>query len=203
MNVRRRSSWCLPALALVAGGIGACDGGSQEREDQRRALEQRREQMVIQYASVQNQIRSVQAEALGEPEVIEVQERFYAVMRAKMIELDPQAEELLDRATQVGADLERLSGPVALQPGEEPPPAGERAAVGRELAELERAMRPIQSEALADPTVAAVFSELQDAVVAAILRLDPDSQVVLDRIKALEDDIAELDRQIAAVGGGD
>lgn len=203
MDVRWCGAWSLAALALVAGGIAGCDDGAREREDQRRALEQRREQMVIQYASVQNQIRSVQGQALSEPEVIEVQERFYEVLRAKMIELDPQAEALLDRATAVGADLERLSGPVTLQPGEEPPPAGERAAVGRELAELEQAMRAIQSAALEDSAVAATFYELQDAVVAAMVRLDPQSQVVLDRINELEDDIAELDRQIAEVGGED
>ncbi len=203
MHIRWRGSWHLAAAVLVAGGIAACDDGAQERAEQRRALEQRREQMVIQYVSVQNQIRSVQAQALSEPEVVEVQDRFYDVLRAKMIELDPEAEAMLDRALAVGSDLERLSGPVALQPGEAPPPAGERTAVGRELAELERAMRPIQSAALEDPAVATTFFELQDAVVAAMVRLDPESQIVLDRIKGLEDDIAELDRQIAEVGGAD
>ena len=190
----------LTAAALVAGAGASCDDGAEDRAEQRRALEQRREQMVIQYASVQNQIRSVQARALGEPGVVEVQERFYEVLRARMIALDPQAEAMLDRARQVGADFNRLAGPVLLQPGDEPPSAAERAAVGRELAELEMAIRPLESEALEDPLVAATFSELQDSVAATIVRLDPAAERVLERIKAMEDDIRALDLQIAALG---
>ncbi|MFQ5529432.1 MAG: hypothetical protein ACE5FP_03710 [Gemmatimonadota bacterium] len=199
IDVRRRRAWCLEAVTLVAALAVACDDGSQARADQRRALEQRREQLVIQNVSVQNQIRSVQGQALDEPGVVAVQARFYDVLRARMIELDPGAESMLDRAKQVGADLERLSGPVLLGPGDEPPPAGERAAVGRELAELERAMRPLQSEALKDPLVAATFLELQDSVKATIVRLDPNAAQVLENIKAVEDAIRELDVQIAAL----
>ncbi|TFG66725.1 MAG: hypothetical protein E4H28_00975, partial [Gemmatimonadales bacterium] len=84
----------LASLAVVP--AMACDDGARARDDARLALEQRREQLVIQYVSVQNQIRGLQGQALDDPTVIELQARFYAVMRTRMIELDPQAEAWLD-----------------------------------------------------------------------------------------------------------
>ncbi len=175
----------------------ACDDGSRARDDARIALEQRRGQLVIQYIAVQNQIRSLQGQALDDSTVIEFQTTFYEVMRAEMIELDPQAEGWLERATVVGAQMERLTGPLLLSPGEEPPPADEHAAVGSELAELERIMRPVQSAALRDPGVARAFDELQEAVAATIVRLDPNAALTMEQMQVIDGEIRELDRQIA------
>lgn len=185
-------------LVAVASTV-ACDSGNGEVDAERLALEQQKQQLFIQYASVQNQIRSAQSQALEEPAIIELQERFYEVLRTRMIALDPQAEAWLDRAREVGAEVERLSGPIELEPGEEPPPAEDRAAIGRELAELEVTLRDVQSEALASPDVAAIFSELQDSVAAAIVRINPDAGAVLENMKELEGTIAGIDAQIEAL----
>ena len=188
----------LTVLAVLAlAPVVACDDGSRARDDARIVLEQRREQLVIQYVAVQNQIRSLQGQALDDSTVIEFQATFYDVMRTRMIELDPRAESWLERATEVGAQMERLTGPVLLSPGEEPPPAEEHTAVGRELAELERVMRPVQSEALQDPGVASAFAKLQEAVAATIVRLDPNAAVTMEQMQFIDGEIRELDRQIA------
>ncbi len=187
----------LTVLALVP--TVACDDGSRARDDERRSLEQRREQLVIQFASVQSQIREVQARALDDPTIVGLQAQFYEVLRTRIIELDPRGEEWLDRAAQVGADLERLSVPLLLAPGEEPPPAEDRIAVGRELAELERILRPVQSEALQYPEVAGAFAELQDSLATAMVRLDPNAARILERMEAVDGEVQELDRQIAAL----
>jgi len=198
-----RAGSCIQSTGLVALVVlvlvpaVACGDRSQARDDERRSLEQRREQLVIQFASVQNEIRAVQAQALDEPMIAGLQARFYGVLRTRIIELDPQGEEWLDRATQVGADLERLSGPLLLAPGEEPPPAEDRIAVGRELAKLERLLRPIQSEAMRYREVATAFAELQDSLAAAIVRLDPNAARTLERMQALDGEVRELDLQIA------
>lgn len=186
-------------LLVVAAGMAACDSGDSEKEAERLALTQQRQQLVIQYASLQNQLRSAQGQALDEPAIIELQERFYEALRARMIALDPRAEAWLDRAREVGAEVDRLSGPIMLQPGEEPPPAEDRAALGRELASLEITLREVQSQALASPDVAVVFSELQDSVAAAIVRINPDLESTLENIKELERTIADLDARIAAL----
>lgn len=186
-------------LLVAAAGVVACDSGDNDIEAERLALTQQRQQLVIQYASVQNQIRSAQAQALDEPAIIDLQERFYEVLRERMIALDPRAEAWLDRAREVGAEVDRLSGPIMLQPGEEPPPAEDRAAIGRELASLESTLREVQSQALASPDVAVVFSELQDSVVAAIVRINPELEATLENMKELETMIANLDARIAAL----
>ena len=199
IRTRNPDRWTgLTVLASLAAVLAmACDDGSRARDDERIALEQRRALLVIRYASVQNQIRQLQGQALDDPTVIALQARFYDLMRARMIELDPQAEAWLDRATEVGAEVERLSGPVLLLPGEEPPPAEERTAIARELADLELAMRPLQSEALQYAEVATAFAELQNSVAATIVRLDPNASLTLDQMQGLDDDIRALDRQIA------
>ena len=196
-TIQSTGLFVLVVLAVVP--AVACGDGSRARDDERRALEQRREQLVIQFASVQNEIRAVQARALDDPMIAGLQARFYDVLRARIIKLEPQGEEWLDRATQVGADLERLSGPLLLAPGEKPPPAEDRIAVGRELAELERILRPIQSEALRYPEVATAFAELQDSLATAMVRLDPNAARTLERMQALDGEVQELDRQIAAL----
>jgi hypothetical protein len=186
-------------LLVAAAGAAACDSSSREADDERLALEQQKHQLVIQYASVQNQIRSAQSQALDEPAIIELQGRFYEVLRARMIAIDPRAEAWLDRAREVGAEVDRLSGPIVLAPGEEPPPAADRAAIGRELASLEITLREVQSAALAAPDVATVFAEFQDSVAAAIVRIDPNTAPVLENMKELERRIAAMDSQIAAL----
>lgn len=193
----RRSIGLSVLITLAVMPASACDDGTQARDDAKLALEQRREQLVIQYVSVQNQIRALQGQALDDSIVIELQARFYEVMRIKMIELEPQAEAWLDRATEVGAELERLTGPLLLSPGEDPPPAEERTAIGRDLAQLEKAMRPVQSEALEYPEVAGAFAELQDSVAATIVRLDPDAALTLEQMQVIDDEIRKLDRQLA------
>ena len=115
---------------------------------------------------------------------------------------DPQALNIsngVTRSGEVGAEVDRLSGPIVLAPGEEPPPASERTAIGRELAELEVTLREVQSEALASPEVAAAFSELQDSVAAAIVRINPDASAALENMKKLERNIAAIDVRIAAL----
>ena len=184
---------------IAVAGLAACDSGNSEADAARLALEQQKQQLFIQYASVQNQIRAAQNQALDEPAITELQDRFYEVLRARMIALDPRAEAWLDRAREVGAEVERLSGPILLAPGEEPPPAADRAAIGRELASLEITLRDIQSEALASPEVAAVFSELQDSVAAAIVRIDPNAGAALENMKEIERTIASIDEQIAGL----
>lgn len=186
-------------LLIAVAGVAACDTGNGEAAAERLALEQQKQQLIIQYASVQNQIRSAQSQALDDPAIVELQERFYEVLRARMIELDPRAEALLDRAREVGAEVDRLSGPIVLKPGEEPPAATDRAAIGRELASLETTLREVQSEALASPDVAAVFSQLQDSVAAAIVRIDPRTAPALENMKELEGSIAAIDAEIAAL----
>ena len=179
---------------IAVAGLAACDSGNSEADAARLALEQQKQQLFIQYASVQNQIRAAQNQALDEPAITELQDRFYEVLRARMIALDPRAEAWLDRAREVGAEVERLSGPILLAPGEEPPPAADRA-----LASLEITLRDIQSEALASPEVAAVFSELQDSVAAAIVRIDPNAGAALENMKEIERTIASIDEQIAGL----
>ena len=154
----------------------------------------------MQFSSVQNGIRRVQARALEEEGVRLAQESFNAVFRAAVARDNPEAVELLDRAEAVGHDLQQLATPILLELGQEDPrpvSAEEQAQMATELAEVERALRPVIEQAFQDPAVGEAFSALRDSVMATMLRMDPQTQRSMDVMADLEGRIAEIDAEIA------
>jgi len=194
MNLSRNRARFLRLLSLLA--VAACSP-SGPREDPQAQLRQRRHELVAHFSSVQDQIRTVQRQALDSPTVKPVQSAFYQTLRARMIQIDPRAESWLDRATRVGKDLRRIAGDTAAT-------AEEKRRVAGELRELDVAMRSVQQRALEDPEVAARLAVLQDTLVAVMNRIDPRAQLVVNQMHEIETKIAEVDRQLAgdSVSGG-
>ncbi len=188
----------LMGLLALPAGAGACSGVDSEAETRRLELEQRRRRLRTQFASVQSQIRRTQAAALDDPGVKAAQADFYAALRARMIEIDPGAEELLDQARDVGAALEWASGPMVVSPEDTaalPTREDMRRAV-RDFQEVERALRAVEGQALRDSAVAARLTVLQDSLVAAMLRIDPGAAPIVEEMRSLESRIAEVDRAL-------
>ncbi len=183
-------TYLLAAVLLVAGCDTRADQALTDAE-----LETRFHELVLQHASVQSQIRRLQSEALSTPEVKEVQAAFYATLRPKMIEIDPRAEEWLDRAAQAGQDMARATGSAVVSTADEPvapPDIIEKQRIATEIQAMERALEPIRLQAQADPAVAASLRALQDTLVATMLRKDPSSQVLLDQMLEIESKIRQL-----------
>lgn len=198
MKRRGRHPWSVVVALLAA--TAACSQGENGRLA---ALQTERRALHLQFLSVQNSIRAAQARALEEPGVIAAQAAFYQTIREVIERDDPEGARLLDRATAVGHDIERLSGPVVLAPGQ-------RSAEGRseekqeaveELAAVERELRPLIDRAFRDPLVAQSFSALQDSVIAALVRADPGAEAILDRMRELERQIGVIDARIREVSG--
>lgn len=180
----------LVAVLLAAG----CD----TRADQALAnaeLETRLQELVLQHASVQSQIRQLQSRALSTPGVRGVQANFYATLRPKMIEIDPRAEEWLDRAAQAGQDMARATGTAIVSTADEPvppPDITEKQRIATEIQDMERVLEPIRLLAMSDPAVSASFAALQDTLVATMLQEDPNSQVLLDQMIDIEAKIMQV-----------
>lgn len=156
--------------------------------------------LLTRFSSVQQAIRKAQNQALGEPGVKHAQEAFNQIVREVVQRDDPESVELLDRARTVGQDLEAMATPIVLPEGEEDPRPStpeERAGVARELAEVERSLRPVVQRAFQDSAVVEAFSLLRDSVVAAILRIDPGAQRSMDLMAEIESRVAEIDAEIA------
>ena len=184
------------ALAAIA---AACADASAKREEQLADLRSRRRALLMQFSSAQNAIRSVQGQTLQEAGVRAAQDAFNNELRAAVLRNDPEAVELLDRAREVGHDLQAMATPILLQQGQEDPrPAApeERAAVAAELAEVERRLRPVIDRAFQDPAVMKAFTALRDSVVAAMVRLDPGTRRSMDLMADLEAQVAEIDAEI-------
>lgn len=182
--------------ALVAGSAAACGDGADET---RTELEQRRLSILQQFAGLQASIRNAQAQAMDAESVAPSADRFNQVLREKILEIDPDADSLLERAREIGAAIDRLSQPIVLAPGQEPPSSEERFAVAREFGELEQALRPLQEQAMADPEVRSAFEDLQSKVNAEIVRRNPQSEGVLVQMEALSGELEEVDARIRAL----
>ena len=113
----------------------------------------------------------------------------------------PEAIELLDRAERIGADVERVSGPVELEPDEAVTRDEQQAVVG-ELQETERDLRPYLERAMTDPLVQTAFAELQDSLIAEMARLDPNAPRTIQRMTDTAEQIRQVDIRIAELQRG-
>lgn len=183
------------ALLLLASWSASCGDGSDVR-DRRAALEQQRRQLLNQFAGAQNRIRRTQAQALGDSSLVPLRERFYERLREEMIEIDPRAEEWLARARELGPEIDVLSQPQILQPGQEPVSLEEKQALVEEFAALEDSMRPVQNRAMADSGVAAAFDALQDSLHALMIEINPDAEAALEQMRRTSAAVDSIDAEI-------
>lgn len=182
-------------------GLVACEHGEDpEIAARRTSLEQQRSQLVDQFAIAQNQVRATQTRAMDDPSIDSLRERFYDLLRARMIEIEPRAEAWLDRAKVLGARIDELSKPLLLEQGEAPPPDDDRDSVLSEFATLEKTLRPLQNRALQDPEVAAALGEMQDSVHALMVRMNPDAAPALERMKRTSAAVDSINAELAALG---
>ena len=198
----RRYSTILVAVVATLSTASACSGPSAQNEERLAELRSQRRTLLMQFSSAQSGIRRVQARALEEEGVRVAQDSFNAVLRATVGRDDPEAIELLDRAESVGHDLQQLATPILLEKGQEdrrPVPPEERTRMAAELAEVERALRPVISRAFQDSAVTDAFSALRDSVMATMLRMDPQTQQSMDMMADLEERVAEIDAEIASL----
>lgn len=69
--------------------------------------EERMQALMMEGQSLQQELQAAQAEVMARPEISEPVEEFEAAQRARMIEIDPEAEELLERFDELVATLPR------------------------------------------------------------------------------------------------
>lgn len=187
-------------VVMLLAGATACSDSGAETEQRLAELQAERRSLLMQFSSIQNAIRRIQASALQEENVRVAQDTFNARLRAVVQRDDPESVALLDRAQEVGRGLEEIATPVILQQGQEDPRPNseqERAQLAADLAETERALRPVIDRAFEDPSVVEAFGTLRDSVAAAMLRIDPSTQVSMDRMAELEAEVAAIDAEIA------
>ena len=200
--MNRHLAAMLVAVLLAVGA--ACTTADDEADRRLAELQAQRRSLLTQFSSVQNAIRRIQASALQEENVRVAQDTFNARLRASVQRDDPESVALLDRAQEVGRSLEEIATPVILQEGQEDPRPNseqERARLAAELQETEVALRPVVDRAFQDPAVVEAFGALRDSVAAAMLRIDPSTQVSMDRMAELESQVAAIDAEIASLSG--
>lgn len=77
------------------------------QEAQTAGDEERMQALMAEGQGLQQELQAVQAEVMARPEIRGPVDEFEAAHRARMIEIDPEAEELLDRFDELVASLPR------------------------------------------------------------------------------------------------
>ena len=197
-----RGAWQLALCALAS--TAGCTGSEPESAELT-ALRNEQADLRRRFNVVQNSIRRTQAAALDAAGVRAAQDQFYTILREEMVSNDPETAELLERSRRIGADLERVSGPVLTTPDsadESAVAASEREAVVDDLAATERELRPHIDRAMQEPRVAEAFNELQDSVTATMTRIDPNSAASIERLKELAEQMRQIEIEIVKLEGG-
>ncbi len=198
---RRTRGTTLLAIASLLVGSGCTGGETSERAEELASLRQQRFELVKRFGYIQSSIRHVPGAALDHPGVRAAQDSFYTEFRRFVQREDPEAVEFLDRAVEVGGNVERLSGPVPLVP-DTPVTAEDQQAVAGEVRTIERELRPYIDGALEDPAVQSVFAALQDSLVTQMTRLDPNAPETIRRMNETAEQIRQVDLRIAELQGG-
>ncbi|MCL7979322.1 MAG: hypothetical protein M8865_05440 [marine benthic group bacterium] len=197
-----RCAW--PVALCVLASIAGCTGSELE-SDELVALRAERADLRNRFSAIQDGIRRTQAAALEDPGVRAAQDSFYALLSEQMVANDPAAEDLLARSRRIGADLDRVSGPVLTTPdqaAERVATASEREAVADELAATEQELRPHIDRAMRDPGVTGAFAALQDSVTVAMTRIDPSAAASIDRLNEIAEQMREIEIEIARLEQG-
>jgi len=191
----RSSRWLfsfrIPAVLAVL-LLTACE--TAEREPSLTELRASRQELRLQFTSLNSQIRPAEMQALDSPSVQLVQAEFRDALETKMVELDPQAASWFSEAARLGELIQSAPTDTTLT-------FEQKRKLADDLQRLERTMGPVQTQAMQDSVVAAHFRALQDTLMATVMRIDPAMRPVLANMRELEQQILELDQKIMRRSG--
>ncbi len=168
--------------------------GRQETETSLTELRAKRQELRLQFNTLNNQVRPAETQALDSPGVQVAQADFRTALEAEMVRIDPQASEWFAQAEELGVALRTAPSDTTLT-------AEDKRRMAADLQRLERVMGPVQTQAMQDSQVAAAFRRLQDSVMETVMRIDPATRPILRDMRQLEIQIEELDRLIARRSG--
>jgi len=191
----RSSRWLfglrIPAAFAVL-LLTACE--TTEREASLTELRANRQELRLQFTSLNSQFRPSEMQALDSPSVQLAQAEFRSALEAEMVELDPEAASWFSEAARIGQLLQSAPTDTAIT-------MEEKRRLAEDLQRLERTIGPVQTQAMQDSAVAESFRTLQDTLIETVIRINPDMRPVLASMRELEIQILELDQKIARRSG--
>lgn len=159
-------------LAAVAFAFLAAPGlDGQEAEDGER------QELTSELQQVNRQLAGIQQRAMQDPELQQEQADTEETVIAAMTELDPEAQEKIDR-------IEELQGEVRAAQEE-----GDQQEIGsllQEQRQLQQSLQQTQARAMRQEDVAASIESFRESLVAAMMEVDPQTEELLERQEELQ-----------------
>lgn len=170
MNTGRIAGLAAVALAfLAAPGLHA-----QEPEDEER------QELTAELQQVAQQLAGIQQRAMQDPELQEVQAATEETVIAAMTELDPEAQEKIDRMEELQGDLQ-----TAQEEGDQQ----EIGSLLQEQRQLQQSLQQTQVRAMQQEEVAASIESFRESLLAAMMEVDPAAAELLQRQEELQTEL--------------
>lgn len=142
------------------------------------------QQLYMEMVQTSQQIQQLQQQAFAQDaELAEQRDEFIAMVDAKMLNIDPAAEELMDRRDELADELQSAG------------PGGQGDAVQSARAELQVTMQelaPMQQEAMQDPEVQQMQNNIAQAAMVTMQEIDPDIGNLIARFNEIRNELVQL-----------
>lgn len=162
----------IAGLAAIALAFLAAPGlDAQEPEDEER------QELTAELQQVAQQLVGIQQRAMQDPELQEEQAATEEKVIAAMTELDPEAQEKLDRMGELQGEL---------RTAQEESDQQEIGSLLQEQRQLQQSLQQTQARAVQQEEVAASIESFRESLLAAMVEVDPQAEELLQRQEELQ-----------------
>lgn len=153
------------------------------------AMEMMEIQMKLQ--EISTKLSMIQQQAFELQRVIDAFTEYEAQLRAKMVELQPEAEGDIDEAEALLAELR------AVEDFESLPPEEMEALQAKfmQFQETVQRLQPVEQQASQDPSIQAAQEGLEEVVMSAMAEIDPNAEAMIQEQEELIERYMELEGQ--------
>lgn len=152
---------------------------------------QEMQQIQMQLQQISAQLSQVQRQAFQLQEVMDAFEAYEEQIRAKMLELSPQAAEDIEAAEELVEELRAVEDPNMLSP-EEAEAFQETYSVFQQTVQR---LQPLEQQASQDPEIQAAQQDLEEVVSQAMDSVSPEASDMMEQRDQLVERYLELEQQ--------
>lgn len=174
-RIRRMAGLVAVALAFLA--VPGLD--AQEPEE---SGEEGRQELMAELQQVNQELVGIRQRAMQDPELQQEQAATEEKVIAAMTEVDPEAQQKLDRIQQLQGELQ-----TAQQEGDQE----KMGSLLQERRQLEQSLQQAQAQAMEQQEVAAAVESFRQSLVAAMKEVDPKAEQLLQRQEELQAELMD------------
>jgi len=144
------------------------------------------QQLYEEYLEINQQLQQIQQQALQNEEVAAHYEAYSEFLDGKIKDIDPGAEELIDRRDQAINAIESAQAEGDIESAQQ---------IQQEYEQVNQQLQPYMQEAMQDPEVQEQREQFEDALISEMENIDPESMPLLNRMEELSRQLDQMMQQ--------